>query len=207
MTVAPLLDAGHPDALARAAAVLRDGGAVVLPTDTVYGVAALPSVPGATEQLFALKQRSDRQPLAVLVADAAQAASLVAPPAPDVARWMAELWPGPLTIVLARSGAALDLELGGDRATIGMRCPALDVLRALADLVGPIATTSANRHGHPTPTTAAEAADALAGDVALVLDGGPCDGMPSTVVDAATRVWRVLREGPVEADRLGPPPA
>ncbi|MCU1453070.1 MAG: hypothetical protein JWN46_1216 [Acidimicrobiales bacterium] len=197
-----VLDAAGPAAIERAVAVLRAGGTVVLPTDTVYGLAALPSVPGATEQLFALKQRSAGQPLAVLVADADQARHLIEPPDPDVERWMSTLWPGPLTLVLGRSGSARALELGGDPATIGVRCPADALLRSLASIVGPIATTSANRHGEPTPATAWEAAEALTAPADLVLDGGRRAGVPSTVVDAAARPWRLLRDGAIAADVL-----
>ena len=184
-----------PRQLAVAVAALQAGEAVVVPTDTVYGVAALPSVAGATQRLFALKQRGDDHPLAVLVADRAQALRLVEPPTDDVLALMARAWPGPLTVVLRRGPAARALELGGDDATIGLRCPAHDLLLELVRKVGPLATTSANRHGEPTPPTAAAAAAALSGPVAVVLDGGRCAGEPSTVVDCTVGPWRVLRVG------------
>ncbi len=191
-------DDGGPGAdtrLSAASAALISGGAVVVPTDTVYGVAALPSVPGATARLAALKARAASQPLAVLVADRDQAQALVEAPADDVARLMERCWPGPLTLVLRRAPAARDLALGGDPATIGLRCPDHDLVRALAAAVGPLATTSANRHGQPTPTTAAEAAASLTGPVAAVLDDGPCTGLASTVLDCTGPTWRVLRQG------------
>lgn len=187
-------------ALDRAIGVLAAGGAVVLPTDTVYGLAALPSVPGATDQLFALKGRAGTQPFAVLVADTAQALELVEPPAPEVRGWMDRHWPGPLTLVLRRSPAAGALALGGDAGTIGVRCPAHRFVRALAAAVGPLATTSANRHGEPSPTTAQAAASSLTATVGLVVDGGPAGTVASTVVDAsgpAGAPWRVLREGAI----------
>ncbi len=190
-------------AVATAARVLRAGGTVVLPTDTVYGLAALPTVRGATDQLVTLKGRAAQQPLAVLVADAAQARALVRPPTPEAARWMAELWPGPLTLVLARRPEAEALALGGDPTTIGVRCPGHAFVRALAAEVGPLATTSANRHGEPTPPTAAGAAAALAGPVGLVVDGGPAGTVASTVVDATVSPWRVLRVGATDPSRLG----
>lgn len=193
---------GDDDALDRAAAVLRGGGTVVLPTDTVYGLAALPSVAGATSALFELKGRAAQQPFAVLVADAEQARALVDGVPPEGERWMAELWPGSLTLVVRRSTAARSLVLGGDDATIGLRCPDHDFVRALAGRVGPIATTSANRSGEPTPTTAREAAASLTGPVGLVVDGGPAGTVPSTVVDLSVDPWRVLRVGGVPEDRL-----
>lgn len=197
--VVPLL-ADERAALDRAEEVLDAGGTVVLPTDTVYGVAALPTRAGATGQLFRLKGRVEGQPLAVLVADVDQALGLADPHAvtPDVHDWMARLWPGPLTVVLPRSAAAMGMELGGSAATIGLRCPAHDFVRALARRVGPIATTSANRHGEPTPTTAGEAAGSLTGPVGLVVDGGPAGTVASTVVDATEVPWRTLRVGAVE---------
>jgi L-threonylcarbamoyladenylate synthase len=187
--------------LAEAERALRAGEAVVVPTDTVYGLAALPGIPGATARLFALKRREGRKSLAVLVADADQARALVEPVTPEVLDLMTRHWPGPLTLVLRRSTAARALDLGGDDATVGVRCPGHALIRELARRVGPIATTSANRSGEPTPATAAEAAAALDGPVGAVLDGGRCDGVPSTVVDVTAPSWRVLREGPIFLDQ------
>ena len=190
-----VVQATDPTALTRAVNVLRAGGTVVLPTDTVYGLAALPSVPGATRALVDLKVRSEQQPFAVLVAGVGQALGLTEAPAPQVRQWMEHLWPGPLTLVLPRGSASLGLALGGDPATIGVRCPDHRFVREVAAVVGPIATTSANRHGEPTPTTAIQGAEALAGPVDLVVDGGPAGTLASTVVDATTDPWRVLRAG------------
>jgi L-threonylcarbamoyladenylate synthase len=194
-----LIDARDLDgAITAAADALRRGLVVALPTDTVYGIGALPSVPGATDRLFALKGRSTDVPLAVLCADAGQALGLAdeAEVGEDVHRIAGRLWPGPLTLVLPRR-PGLGYQLGEPAATVGVRCPDHDLVRALAREVGPIATTSANRHGEPTPPTAAEVA-ALFGEgdgVAVVLDGGRCAAPPSTVVDATGPSWRVLRQG------------
>lgn len=204
MSDATPLPSDAPSALARSAEVLLAGGTVLLPTDTVYGVAALPEPAGATAQLFALKARPDHQPLAVLVADVAQAEALVDPASltPEVRRWMDRFWPGGLTLVLPRSSAVAGMELGGAPATVGVRCPDHTFVRELSRLVGPIATTSANRHGEPTPTTAAEAAASLVGAVGLVIDGGLAGSVASTVVDATTTSWRVLRAGAVSEEDL-----
>lgn len=196
--LAPVLrPADDPDALDEAAVALEEGRAVVLPTDTVYGLAASPAVPGATEQLFALKARSERQPLAVLVADEAQARTLWAEVPVAVGRLLGRAWPGPLTVVLARSASARGYDLGGDGETVGVRYPDHPAVQALARRVGPLAVTSANRSGEPTPTTAGAAAASLTDDVTLVLDGGELSGAPSTVVDCRTDPWTVLREGPI----------
>ena len=199
----PVVSLKDSTALDQAAAALRSGGAVILPTDTVYGVAALPSVAGSTSQLFRLKDRSDGQPLAVLVADVNQAAGLAAPVTRPVAAWMMDHWPGPLTLVLARSRSAQRMDLGGSAQTVGIRCPDNRFVRDLARRVGPIATTSANRHGQPTPATAVEAAASLAGPVALVIDGGLCGGVPSTVIEATSMPARVLRAGALDPAVLG----
>jgi tRNA threonylcarbamoyl adenosine modification protein (Sua5/YciO/YrdC/YwlC family) len=185
-----------------AAEVLRGGGVVLLPTDTVYGIAVVASAPGATGRLFALKERSEGQPVAVLVADRDQAVGLTDTPGEVALRLMDLLWPGPLTLVLRRSPTASSLELGGDPATVGLRCPDHDLVRALATEVGPLATTSANRHGQPTPRTAAEAAASLVGPVDLLVDGGRLGSVASTVVDLTGSEPRVLREGAVTVDHL-----
>lgn len=182
-----------------AAEALLAGEPVVLPTDTVYGVAVDPTRPGATDRLFALKERPAEVALPVLAADADQAFAL-ATDVPDVARRLAAAcWPGGLTIVVARH-PDVRFDLGGhDDGTIGLRVPDHAVPRELARRVGPLATTSANRHGRPTPVTAAEAAAQLAGPVGVVLDGGPCVGAPSTVVVCTGDEVRIVREGRIPA--------
>jgi L-threonylcarbamoyladenylate synthase len=206
LVVARLSD-DRAGATERAVAALAAGGVVVLPTDTVYGLAALPGDRSATDRLFRLKDRSERTPLAVLCATPDQALELVDPAAvTELRRAMARWWPGPLTVV-ARRRADVALHLGEPDTTIGLRVPDDDLVRALAEQVGPIAATSANRHGDPTPATAIEAAAGLLGPVDLVVDGGRLDGGASTVVDVTTSPWRVLREGPITVQDLGIAPA
>src|SRR3954466_8266715 len=106
-----LIGGDDPKALDAAVRVLLAGGTVVLPTDTIYGVAALAALPDATERLFVLKDRSEGVPIAVLVADADQARSVADTDIPEVVRWMDELWPGPLTLVLPRATSAVELSL------------------------------------------------------------------------------------------------
>lgn len=193
--VVPVLD---PGAVARSVEVLAAGGVVVVPTDTVYGLAALATVPGATAGLFVAKGRSADVPLAVLCATAHDALALSDLADPDVAdrahRWADAHWPGPLTMVLPRRGD-LDWELGEPTTTVGVRVPDLDFVRAVAAEVGPIAVTSANRHGEPTPPTALDAALCLAGSVELVVDAGALDATASTVVDVTS--GQILRPGPI----------
>lgn len=194
-----ILTLADPDALDRAADELSRGALVVIPTETVYGLAALASDRDAVAALFAAKGRDDRKAIAVLVADYDQAQTLIAPPAPArLARLAAAHWPGPLTVVVRRH-RDVGLALGGDEATIGIRCPAHDFVRALARRVGPLATTSANRSGEPTPPDAAAAAGQLGEWVGLVIDGGELTGVPSTVLDLTVDPPKVLRQGPIDA--------
>jgi release factor glutamine methyltransferase len=188
-----------PDPAPSAAiATLRAGGAVVVPTDTVYGVAVRADLPGAVERLAELKDRAAEQPVAVLVASIEQAGAVGV--LSDAARRLAERWwPGPLTLVLPRQ-PDLDWDLGEPADTVGVRVPDHDLVRGLAAAVGPLATTSANRHGEATPPTAAEAAAVLTGPPDLVVDGGRCAGIASTVIDATGATPVVLRAGPIELE-------
>lgn len=171
---------------------------MLLPTDTVYGIAALPIDRSATDKLFALKGRGESVPMAVLCADVEQAMALASPAVHESLPAVAErFWPGALTMVVPRA-AGVDLYLGEPSDTIGLRVPDHGFVRALAREVGPIAATSANKHGDPTPLTAAEAAASIIGDVGLVVDGGTLTAVASTVVDATDSPWRVLRAGAVE---------
>lgn len=182
----------------RVAAALQSGGVVVLPTDTVYGLAALADQADAVGRVFDLKGRSHNTPLAVLCADVEQALGLVASELSDVVRVVGERWwPGPLTLVAPRR-PKLDLHLGEPTTTIGVRVPNDLLVQLVARRVGPIAATSANRHGLPTPTDAMAAAASLTGEVTLVIDGGDRSIGASTVIDVTTRPWTALRTGPID---------
>ena len=183
-------------ALESAERVLRAGGTVVLPTDTVYGLAVLPDMPLAVVRAYDLKGRPAELPVAVLVADIDAALDMVDPPPRWVLDLMAGHWPGPLTLVLARRSA------DGPGGTVGLRCPDDRFVRDLARRVGPLATTSANRHGEPTPHTGRDAVASLDGEVDLLVAGGPCVGVASTVVDCTVDPPDVLREGALSLDRL-----
>jgi L-threonylcarbamoyladenylate synthase len=193
--VSPGLGPGPVAGLEDAAAALRAGLVVGVPTDTVYGLAADPTRPGATDRLFSLKARPATAGLPVLVADIAQAERFAEMSAP--ARRLAQrFWPGGLTIVVARR-AGVDWSLGGDGRTVGVRCPAHELTRALCALVGPLATTSANLHGEAPLTEAGAVRDAFGAAIACVVDGGRCAGEPSTVVDVTPGTPRCLRPGAV----------
>jgi tRNA threonylcarbamoyl adenosine modification protein (Sua5/YciO/YrdC/YwlC family) len=190
------------DGLDDAAAVLESGGVVAIPTDTVYGLAADPSRPGATEAVFAVKGRPAAVDLPVLVACVEQADALAGTDGLPVAarRLAARFWPGALTLVVARR-PAIDWRLGGSGDTIGLRCPDHDLARALCHRVGPLAVTSANRHGE-APLTSAAAVRAVFGDAVPVVDGGRCDRPPSTVVAVRPDGLHQLRAGALAWDEI-----
>ncbi len=192
--------------LAGAALALRAGQVVAIPTDTVYGLAVDPRRPEATATLFALKGRPADVAVAVLVADLDQAHALAAHQggaglSPRATALAGRFWPGALTMVVHRR-AGLDWELGGDQGTIGLRCPAHDVVRRLCAAVGPLATTSANRHGQAPLSTAQEVGASFAGTGLVVVDGGRCQGVPSTVVDLTAEPMRCLRAGAVSWEEV-----
>jgi L-threonylcarbamoyladenylate synthase len=176
---------------------LAAGRPVVLPTDTVYGVAVEPTRRGATNRLFAVKERPRTAALPLLVASLDQALQLSGDLPPTAVALADAFWPGGLTLVVPRR-PGLDLDLGGeDDATVGLRQPDHPVPVALAERVGPLAATSANLHGRPTLSTAGEVAAELGEAVELVLDGGRCAGAASTVVACTPEGVTVLREGRV----------
>jgi L-threonylcarbamoyladenylate synthase len=201
----PIVDArGDPppaEALKEAAEALRAGLPIAMPTDTVYGLAADVSVPGATDRIFEAKKRPHDVDLPVLVAGADQALGLATAVPRSALTLMERFWPGALTLVIPRA-PDLVADLGDDEVTIGVRCPGHAVPRALCATVGPLATTSANLHREATPATADRVAEVFAGSVALVLDGGTCAGTPSTVVDCTGVEPKLLREGRIAWDNV-----
>lgn len=196
MQVLSLGPSGPPPAaaLASARAALEAALVVALPTDTVYGLAIDPTREGAADRLFSLKRRPRGVELPVLVADVDQALPLADAPASWVRQLMERFWPGPLTLVVPRH-PALRFDLGQDHATIGLRCPDHPVPRALCRLAGPLAVTSANHHGQPPLSSASDVASVLGDEVEVILDGGRCAGVPSTVVDGTGPKPRCLRPG------------
>jgi L-threonylcarbamoyladenylate synthase len=177
----------------RAVVVLASGGVVGIPTDTIYGLGVNPRIDGATARLFAVKGRPETVALPVLIAEPGEATELAH--VPPAAHALAErFWPGSLTLVLSRLDG-VHLDLGGDPATIGIRCPAHPVARRLLLASGPLAVSSANRHGEPPATTPEAVSARFADTVTTVIDGGVCDGSPSTVVSFVGPEPLILREG------------
>ncbi|MGZ4793328.1 MAG: L-threonylcarbamoyladenylate synthase, partial [Ilumatobacteraceae bacterium] len=168
----------------RALRVLRGGGLVAIPTETVYGLAADASNAAAVQRIFAVKGRPVAHPLIVHLASAEQLAEWAATIPPAAALLADECWPGPLTLLVPRATHVLDVVTGG-RSTVGVRVPAHPLtLELLAKFGGGLAAPSANRFGRVSPTTAEHVRADLGDDVVFVLDGGPCPiGVESTIVD------------------------
>ena len=181
----------------RVVRALRNGEVVVIPTDTVYGLAADPTSESAMRRLFELKERPEGVPVAVLVASVGQAEQLITL-TPAVRSLVDAHWPGALTVVGKSAGAELHL---GSVDAVGVRLPDHGLIRACAEAFGPIAATSANRHGMPTITDPTELAEAFGQDVAVIIDGGVLGGTASTVVDATVEPIEVLRQGVVHLDQ------
>jgi tRNA threonylcarbamoyl adenosine modification protein (Sua5/YciO/YrdC/YwlC family) len=185
-----------------AAAALRKSDLVVLPTDTVYGVAADAFSPVAVTMLLAAKGRGRQAPPPVLVGTVRAALALVEDVNASGKDLIDEFWPGGLTLVL-RANRSLAWDLGDTMGTVAVRMPlhplALEVLRE----TGPLAVSSANLTGQPPATTAAQAEEQLGESVAVYLDSGPCPGdAPSTIVDLTGPVPRLLRRGVIPVERL-----
>ena len=176
-----------------ALAALANGKAIVLPTDTVYGVGARPDDPSAVASIFRAKGRPEEKALPVLAADVA-ALEPVAVFEERAVRLAQRFWPGPLTLVLPRAaGFTHDLG-GGNDGTIAVRIPAFDRTLELLSESGPLAVTSANRSGEPAAATVEEARAALGHAIDVFLDGGRVGGAPSTVVHLVGEP-AILREG------------
>jgi L-threonylcarbamoyladenylate synthase len=193
-----LLSAQSPVDLDEAAAVLKRGGLVAFPTETVYGLGALALDPLAVRGIFSAKGRPSTNPVIVHVLGEDEARELVAHWPIEAATLAEKLWPGPLTLVLPRSSRVPDeCTAGGD--TVGVRAPSHPAARALLRRVSaPLAAPSANRAEHVSPTTAAHVLRDLNGRVDLVLDGGRCAfGIESTVIALDGAKPRLLRAGAI----------
>ena len=204
--MADLYDCSEPETRAAgldaAAAAIGRGELVLLPTDTVYGVAADAFTPSAVTGLLAAKNRGRTMPVPVLVPEASTLVGLVLN-LPDVANRLAqEFWPGGLTLVLEHA-PSLAWDLGDAEGTVAVRLPDDDVARDLLRRTGPLAVSSANRSGRPAATTAEEAVEQLGSHAAVALDGGPrSSSAASTIVDCTAPTPRILRVGAISVDRL-----
>lgn len=193
----------QPDAIAEAARVLAAGGLVAFPTETVYGLGARALDRTAVARVFQAKQRPRAHPLILHLSHPEQARAYARAWSAEAERLAEAFWPGPLTLVVDRTGAVPDTVTGGG-ATVALRVPAHPIARALVAAVGePIAAPSANRYQTVTATTAAHVLKSLGADVDLILDGGACPGgIESTVIDVRAARARLLRPGGVDLAAL-----
>jgi L-threonylcarbamoyladenylate synthase len=200
---ARVLAATDPAAVREAAAVLRRGGLVAFPTETVYGLGADAFDPIAVARVFEVKARPSFDPLIVHLADASGLHRVSPSDDPRVGSLAARFWPGPLTLVLPRRPEVPDLVTSGQE-TVGVRVPAHPAAHALIAAAGtPVAAPSANPFGYVSPTTAAHVAELLGASVDLVLDGGPCAvGVESTILSLAGDPPVILRPGGVPREAL-----
>jgi L-threonylcarbamoyladenylate synthase len=194
---------GVSEAVREAAAVIRNGGVVAFPTETVYGLGADAMNARAVERVFAIKGRPRFNPLIVHAADHAQARDLVAHFPKPASELAARFWPGPLTLVLPKRGPVPSIVTAG-LPTVAVRVPDHPLALALIRLAGtPIAAPSANPHGTTSPTCAQHVRDGLGAQVKVVLDGGPCPvGIESTVVSFTGGEARLLRPGGVPVEEI-----
>ena len=186
------------DSLERAIEIVRGGGVIAVPTDTVYGIAANALDVNAVSRVFALKGRADTSPAPALVADADDLFKYAVEVSDDAIALARAFWPGGLTIVARRAEIIPSVVTGG-LDTVGLRVPDHQIPRALSAALGaPITGTSANYRGAPPLTSAEGVAAALGYGLDMVFDGGQLPpSEPSTVIDATTTPARILREGAV----------
>lgn len=201
MTETTLLSTDEPQAMHRAAQIVRHGGLIAFPTDTIYGVACDPTNPEAIKKIYQAKERPDEKALPVLIGMFEQLSALVADLPAEVEAIAKTFWPGPLTLVLTKN-SKLPPELSA-YPTVGVRMPALPFTLDLLRQTGPLATTSANISGGPNPVTAQDVLSQLGGRIDLILDGGPTPGpTASTVADVSTAEIKILRDGPISLAEL-----
>ncbi|MFI6319922.1 L-threonylcarbamoyladenylate synthase [Nonomuraea sp. NPDC050556] len=199
-------DCADPDqraeGLTEAAAAVRRGELVVLPTDTVYGIGADAFTPSAVTALLEAKGRGRDMPTPVLVGTVRAANALVENLGAYGQDLVDAFWPGALTLV-CKANRALSWDLGDTKGTVALRMPLHPVALDLLKETGPMAVSSANRSGALAATTADEAFEQLGDSVAVYLDGGPCtDNTPSTILDLTTAVPRLLRKGAIPVEKL-----
>jgi L-threonylcarbamoyladenylate synthase len=198
---ARVLQASDPESMRAAVAVLRGGGLVAFPTDTVYGVGAVAFDTAAVERIYAAKKREVAKALPILLASETALSDVVDETPRDARRLAGVFWPGPLTMILRKRGSVP--EAVSSKGTVGVRVPAHPVALELLAACGPLATTSANPSGALDPMTAEEVVAGLGDRIDLILDAGQAPGgRPSTVVDCTVSPPVLVRDGPVSMDLI-----
>jgi L-threonylcarbamoyladenylate synthase len=196
-----IIPAGHGELIKRALEVLQKGSLVAFPTDTVYGLGALAFDGEAVKSIYLAKDRPIEKAIPVLIGDDTDLEK-VSDDISDVTRKLAShFWPGPLTVIIPKRQTLPESVSATD--TVGVRIPDHPLARELLRAAGPMAVTSANISGEPSPATAQEVFDQLNRRIKLIIDGGRTPGgVPSTVVDCSGNEIKVLREGPVTREQI-----
>ena len=196
-----IITANSPNAIPKALEVLQAGGLVAFPTDTVYGVGALAFDGKAVESIYKAKDRPIEKAIPILIGDT-EDITKISSEVPPMAKKLAErFWPGPLTIVVPKHLSLPDSVSA--KNTVGVRVPDHLVARSVLRAAGPMAVTSANLSGQPSPSTAQEVFTQLNGRIALILDGGKTPGgVPSTLVDCTGSQPIVVRQGPISLNQI-----
>ena len=196
-----VIKSDNPVALPHAVDVLKNGGLVAFPTDTVYGLAAISSSVEFIERLYAVKSRESTQAIAILLSSPAELEEVSVKPGKTALDLASRFWPGPLTLIVPRHP---DLpEILSPNPTIGVRVPDHALALELLRLAGPLGVTSANISGQENTNTAQEVMQQLDGRIHLVIDGGKSPGsIPSTVVDCTTQDPVILRPGPINLEDI-----
>ena len=191
------------DSIALGGKILREGGLVGMPTETVYGLGANALNPQAVRSIFEAKGRPGDNPLIVHVSCMEEVAPLVREIPKAAQKLMDAFWPGPMTIILPKA-ACIPTEVSAGLDTVGIRLPASDAARALIAAAGcPVAAPSGNRSGRPSPTTAQHMLEDMDGRIPLILDGGACEvGVESSVIDATGEVPIILRPGGITPEMV-----
>ena len=196
-----IVPADHHESIPRALEVLQKGGLAAFPTDTVYGLGALAFDGKAVESIYLAKDRPIEKAIPILIGDIADLEKVSNDITDVVRRLTSQFWPGPLTIIIPKKPTLPESVSATD--TVGVRIPDHPVARALLRSTGPMAVTSANISGQPSPSDAQEVFEQLNGRIELIIDGGKTSGgVPSTLVDCTSDEIRVLREGPISLEQI-----
>ena len=196
-----ILPADNNNAIPRALETLKNGGLVAFPTDTVYGVGALAFDGKAVESIYTAKDRPVEKAIPILIGGPEDLDKVTTDVPLIAAKLAARFWPGALTLIVPKHPNLPDVVSAS--ATVGVRVPDHPVAVALLTAAGPMAVTSANISGQPSPTTAGDVSRQLIGRIPLILDGGETPGgVPSTVVDCTGTEPVILRTGPVTVEDI-----
>ena len=183
--------------------ILAEGGLVILPTDTVYGLAARADIPEAVERVFEVKGREEEKALVVMVSSLKEAAEIATPEQREALKRLGSLWPGPLTLVVRAGEVPWRESVAPSSETLGIRIPDSSFMLELLQLAGPLAVTSANPAGESAPTSFTTVDGGLLSKVELAVDGGEQgSGRPSTVAEIRGDGLKILRHGDIGSEEL-----